>query len=202
MNRRHFLHSAAGLSMLGSSLTGLLPASETTLDVEPNSSTSTILPSKNQNMKKILIAADPFAIQLKDTLLKHLTEKGYEVVDLGATPNSDIPYYESAPKVCKAIQNGDADRAVLLCGTGMGMSIVANRFQGIVASVVESVFAARMCRVINNANVICFGSMIWGDWMAKDALDTFLETKFTDGLSDFADFLKDAEKKVAAIKDK
>jgi len=82
----------------------------------------------------------------------------------------------------------------------MGMSIVANRFKGVVASVVESIFAAKMCRAINNANTLCLGAMIWGDWMAKEAVDVFLETKFTQGLDGFADFLKDAEKKVEAIR--
>ena len=82
----------------------------------------------------------------------------------------------------------------------MGMSVIANRFKGVVASVVESVFAARMCRTINNANTLCLGAMIWGDWMAKEAVDVFLETKFTQGLDGFADFLRDAEKKVDAIR--
>ena len=150
--------------------------------------------------KKILIAADPFAVTLKDALVAHLKEKGYEVTDLGATGDKQIPYFESCVDVCKAIQDGKAERAILLCGTGMGMSVIANRFKGIVASVVESVFAARMCRAINNANVLCLGAMIWGDWMAKEAVDTFLETKFTEGLDGIADFLKDAEKKVEAIR--
>jgi ribose 5-phosphate isomerase B len=83
----------------------------------------------------------------------------------------------------------------------MGVAVIANRFKGIVASVVESVFAAKMCRAINNANVLCLGSMIWGDWMAKEAVDAFLNTQFTDGLEPLADYLRDAEKKVSAIRD-
>jgi ribose 5-phosphate isomerase B len=118
--------------------------------------------------KAILTAADPFAVTLKDAWAGHLKGKGYEVIDLGAAPGKETPYFESAPEVCRAIQAGKADRAILLCGTGMGMSIVANRFKGIVASVVESVFAAKMCRVINNANVLCRGSMIWATgWQRK-----------------------------------
>ena len=147
----------------------------------------------------VLIAADPFAKTLKDAIVAHLNEKGYTVIDLG-TPD-DLPYHEGAVAACRAIQSGKADRAILLCGTGMGMSVIANRFKGIVASVVESVFAARMCRAINNANVLCLGSMIWGDWMANEAVDAFLNTQFTEGLEPLADYLRDAEERVRAIRD-
>jgi len=80
-----------------------------------------------------------------------------------------------------------------------GHAIIANRFKGIKAAVVESVFAARMCRAINNANVLCLGAMIWGDWMAKEAVEAFLTTQLADGLPQFADFLKAANAKVEAI---
>lgn len=82
----------------------------------------------------------------------------------------------------------------------MGMSIVANRFPGVVGACVESVFATKMCRAINNANALCLGAMIWGEWMAKEAVDVFLSTGFTEGLDPLADFLKDAEKKVDTIR--
>jgi ribose 5-phosphate isomerase B len=65
---------------------------------------------------------------------------------------------------------------------------------------VESVFAAKMCRAINNANALCLGQMIWGEWMAKEAVDTFLKTEFTEGLDGFACFLKEAVQKVDAIR--
>ncbi len=149
---------------------------------------------------KIVIAADPFAVALKDAILAHLKEKGHDVVDVGATAGKEIPYYDSAPVASKMLQDGKVERAILLCGSGMGMSVIANRFKGVVASVVESVFAAKMCRSINNANALCLGSMIWGEWMAKEAVDVFLATKFTEGLEGIADFLKDAEKKVEAIR--
>ena len=84
----------------------------------------------------------------------------------------------------------------------MGMSIVANKCKGIRASVVESVFATKMCRTINNSNVLCLGAMIWGEAMALDAVDTFLNTAFTSALPQFADFLKEAAKKVDAFDQK
>ncbi len=150
---------------------------------------------------KIIFAADPFAIDLRDAIVEHLEKKGYEVIDFGASKeNTDIQYYESCPKACEALQNGVADRAILLCGTGMGMNQIANRFQGVRAAVVESVFAAKMCRAINDSNALCLGAMIWGHWMALEAVDTFLNTKLGDGLEDLKSFLEDAAKKVAEIK--
>ena len=149
---------------------------------------------------KIVVAADPFAITLKNAVIKHLTEKGHSVLDVGANESSEIPYYESCPKACRMLQEGQAERGILLCGTGMGMSVIANRFPGIRASVVESVFAAKMCRAINDANVLCLGAMIWGDWMANEAVDVFLSTQLADGLEPLSDFLHQAAKIVEEIR--
>jgi ribose 5-phosphate isomerase B len=148
---------------------------------------------------KIIVAADPFALNLKKPIVAYLKQKGHDVIDLGATDEKTIPYYESCVSACRALLAGEGDRAILMCGTGMGMAVIANRFKGITAAVVESVFAARMCRAINEANVLCLGSMIWGEWMAQEAVEAFLTTNLTDGLPQFADFLKDACKKVEAI---
>jgi len=191
MNRRLFLQSAAAAS----ALPVVFGHATSVLANENRTVTSTSHP-----VMKIVIAADPFALTLKDSIVAHLKEKGHEVVDVGATPTREIPYFDSAPVACKMLQDGTAERAILLCGTGMGMSVIANRFKGVVAAVVESVFATRMCRSINNANALCMGAMIWGNWMANEAVDVFLETKFTQGLEPLADFLKDAERKVEAIR--
>ncbi len=150
--------------------------------------------------KKILVAADPYAVSLKDAVVAHLKGKGYEVTDLGSASGKECPYFDGAVAVCKAIQAGQAPRAILFCGTGMGMSIVANRFKGVTASVVESVYAAKMCRSINNANVLCLGQMIWGADMAKAAADVFLDTKFTEGLEGISDFLHSACRTVESIR--
>ena len=148
----------------------------------------------------IVVSADPFAVTLKDAVVVHLKEKGYKVTDVGATTTKEIPYYEGVVPACKMLQNKEADRAILFCGTGMGMSVIANRFPGVIASCVESVFAAKMCRTINGANALCMGAMIWGDWMAKEAVDVFLETPFAEGLPDLADFLKESAKTVEKIR--
>lgn len=151
----------------------------------------------------ILVAADPFAIGLKKAIVAHLEKRGFAVKDYGATDaNKDKPYFESAVDLCKALQKGEAKRAFLFCGTGMGMNMIANRFTGVRAAVVESVFAAKMCRTINDANVLCMGQMIWGDMMAEAAADAFLDTKFTEGLEPLASFLEDARAKVEKIRGK
>jgi ribose 5-phosphate isomerase B len=155
---------------------------------------------KESKMMKIVVAADPFAVGLKDAVVAHLKGKGFEVSDVGAMANQAVPYYDGAVAACKVMQAGGAERAILFCGTGMGMSIVANRFKGVTAAVVESVFAAKMSRAVNDANVLCLGQMIWGEWMAKEAVDVFLKTPFTDGLDAFAGFLKEAVQKVDAIR--
>ena len=149
---------------------------------------------------KIVFAADPFAIGLRKAIVKHLEEKGHEVIDFGASENNtEIQYYDSCVKACQALQRGEGERGILLCGTGMGMNVIANRFQGVRAAVVESVFATKMCRAINDANVLCMGAMIWGEWMACEAVDVFLSTQLGDGLEDLKSFLQDAAKKVEKI---
>ncbi len=151
-------------------------------------------------MKKILVAADPFAVALKNAVVKHLEERGFTVVDYGATEaDKEKPYFKSAVETCTAFRNGEAPRAILFCGTGMGMAMIANRFEGVRAAVVESVFAARMCRAINDANVLCLGQMIWGETMANAAVDAFLDTAFTQGLEDLAPLLHEAARQVAQI---
>ncbi|MDO5580273.1 MAG: RpiB/LacA/LacB family sugar-phosphate isomerase [Planctomycetia bacterium] len=150
---------------------------------------------------KIVLAADPFALSLKNAIVAHLKKEGHEILDYGASEGKEIPYYESAVAACRAMQKGEATRGILICGTGMGMSMIANRFKGVRAAVVESVFAAKMCRAINDANVLCLGGMIWGDWMANEAVDVFLKTNLADGLEDLAGFLNQAAKIVDAIKD-
>ncbi|MDO5554365.1 MAG: RpiB/LacA/LacB family sugar-phosphate isomerase [Planctomycetia bacterium] len=149
---------------------------------------------------KIVVAADPFAVDLKKAIVEHLTKKGHELIDVGSSADKAIPYYEGAQAAAKILQKGEAARGILLCGTGMGMSVVANRFDGVRAAVVESVFAARMCRAINEANVLCLGAMIWGNWMACEAVDVFLQTELADGLEDLREFLQEAAKTVEAIK--
>ena len=155
--------------------------------------------SSEETPMKIVIAADPFAVDLKDAVVAHLKEKGHTVFDVGATKDKELAYYDCAPTAAQAIQDGKANRGILFCGTGAGMAIVANKFKGVNAVCVESLFAARMARAINDANVLTMGAMIVAPWMAKEMVDTWLETKHTEGLDQFAGFLKGALKKVDDI---
>lgn len=148
---------------------------------------------------KIVVAADPFAVELKDIVKAHLEQKGYSVTDCGAQVGNDIAYYDAAPAAARLLQSGGAERGLLFCGTGAGMCIVANKFKGVNAVCVESVFSARMARVINDANVLTMGAMMIAPWMAKAMVDTWLETKHTEGLEDLADFLRDACARVQAL---
>lgn len=188
MDRRTFLQSVTAATALGTL------ALETNVDAQDK-----LYNTEKDSMKKIIIAADPFAVGLKDAIVADLKAQGYDVTDVGSTTEKEIPYYDGAVAACKLLQADKSARGILLCGSGMGMSIVANKFKGISASVVESVFAAKMCRAINNANVLCLGAMIWGEWMAKEAVNVFLNTKFTEGLESLSEFLHDAIKKVDAI---
>ncbi|HUW60718.1 MAG TPA: RpiB/LacA/LacB family sugar-phosphate isomerase [Candidatus Bathyarchaeia archaeon] len=147
----------------------------------------------------IAVAADPFAIDLKDAVKEHLEGKGHDILDVGATRDLEMAYYDAAAEAAKLIQQGRAELAVLFCGTGAGMAIVANKFSGVCAVCVESVFAARMARAVNDANVLTMGAMIVAPWMAKEMADTWLETVHTQGLEPYAEFLKQAVQKVRQI---
>jgi ribose 5-phosphate isomerase B len=152
-----------------------------------------------EHKMNIVLAADPFAVDLKDAVKEHLEKKGHTVLDVGAVKDKDVPYYDAAPAAAKLLQSGKAERAILFCGTGAGMCIVANKFKGVNAVCVESVFSAKMARAINDSNAITLGAMIVAPWMAKAMVDAWLETKHTEGLDSFAGFLKDACVKVNAL---
>jgi len=148
---------------------------------------------------KIVVAADPWAIELKDAIKAHLQGRGHTVEDLGGSAENPAPYYDLASAAARKVQNGEAERAVLCCGTGMGMAIVANKFTGVYASVVESPLAARLCRAVNNANVLTLGSLLLTPFVALEAVDAWLDTAHTQGLEQHSEFLCQALKCVAAV---
>ncbi len=184
MKRRTFIKTATAAGVIGSSVScGDLKQTE-----------------RNKESNMIVIGADPFAVDLKDDIAAYLTELGLEFVDVGSVKDkSEVPYYDVAVAAAKKIQAGEADRGILFCGTGMGMSIVANKFSGVVASVVESVYAAELCRAVNNSNVLTMGAMLIAPWKGRKIVDAWLNTKHTQGLEPFADFLKQAVKEVEMI---
>lgn len=147
----------------------------------------------------IVVAADPWAVELKDAVKAHLSELGHEVTDLGGHPDKEVNYYDGAAAAAKMIQRGEAERGILFCGTGMGMAIVANKFKGIYASVVESAMTARLCRAVNNSNVLTMGALILTPFTALQAVDEWLNTAHTQGLEEHKDFLCQALKAIAEI---
>jgi ribose 5-phosphate isomerase B len=150
---------------------------------------------------KIALGSDKSGFYLKEAVKKHLIKNGYKVDDFGTQDfEKGIPYYEVAPVVAKKVQQGAYERGILICGTGMGMAVVANKFKGIYAAAVESVYGAIKCRAINNANILTMGGWIIAETMALEMVDAFLKTEFTEGLEEWRrEFLKTAYTKVAEI---
>ena len=129
----------------------------------------------------IALGSDHGGYLYKEELKKHLDEKGIEYIDFGtdSTASCDYPVY--AEKVCKAIQSGECEKGILICGTGIGMSICANKFKGIRAACCENTFSARMTRMHNDANVLCFGGRVVGPGLALELVDAFLDNEFEGG---------------------
>lgn len=150
---------------------------------------------------KIAIGSDKSGFYLKEAIKKHLLDLNFDVVDIGTKDiEKPMPYFEVAPIGAKMIQNKECDRAILICGTGMGMAIVANKYKGVYAACVESLYAAKKCRAINNANILTMGGWIVSDVMAIEMVDAFLNTEFTQDLEEWRqEFLKNAYIKVNEI---
>ena len=130
---------------------------------------------------KLVIGSDHGGIHLKEVLKQHLAERGIEVSDAGTYTEESCDYPDIAVKVCREITNGSAERGILVCGTGIGMSMAANKFKGIRAALCGDVFSATMSREHNNANVICLGERVLGPGLALSILDAWLDTEFAGG---------------------
>ena len=117
----------------------------------------------------------------KEELKKHLDEKGIEYIDFGTTRTASCDYPVYAEKVCKAIQSGECEKGILICGTGIGMSICANKFKGIRAAVCGDHFSAEFTRKHNDSNVLCMGARTIGAGVALQLADIFLSTEFEGG---------------------
>ncbi len=129
-------------------------------------------------MKKIYIANDHAATDMKKDIVKYLEEKGYEVVNFGTDENASVDYPEYAKKVGEAVKSDENSLGILICGTGIGMSIAANKIKGVRAAAVSESYSARLTRMHNNANVICFGARVVGIEIAKTIVDAFVETQY------------------------
>ena len=132
-------------------------------------------------MQKIIIASDHGGYDLKLELIEYLKEKRFDVVDIGTKDKKSCNYPTYAKKLCTEILNGNFERGILVCGTGLGMQISANRFKGIRAVCVSDTFSAKMSKAHNNSNVLCLGGRVLGVGLAKEILDTWLSTEFESG---------------------
>ena len=152
---------------------------------------------------KIAIGSDKSGFSVKEAVKSWLQENGIEFDDLGTVDLSDVhPYYRVASEVAPKVQDGSYEKAILICGTGAGMSVVANKFKGVYAVACEGVYSAKMARAINNANVLCMGGWIVGPEMAVEMVRAFLNTAWCQDLEDWraANMHKFAAQ-VAAIED-
>lgn len=130
---------------------------------------------------RIGIGNDHVAIELKNTIKEHLEQQGYEVVDFGTNSPERFDYPISGYKVGKAVASGDVDLGVLICGTGVGISLAANKVQGIRACVCSDPYSAKLSREHNNTNIIAFGARVVGQELAKMIVDEWLSATFEGG---------------------
>ncbi|MBQ7235550.1 MAG: ribose 5-phosphate isomerase B [Clostridia bacterium] len=128
---------------------------------------------------KVAIGCDHGGINLKPVLTDYLEKKGIEYVDYGCYDKSSTDYNEYALKVSNAVASGECDKGILFCGTGIGMSIVANKVKGIRCGHCHDVFSAKMTRLHNDANVMALGERVVGPGLMIEIVDAFLSTEFS-----------------------
>jgi len=131
--------------------------------------------------KRIIIGCDHAALPLKEIVKAHLEEAGYAVTDAGTHGEASVDYPDYGMKVAAGVSDGTFPRGILLCGTGLGMSMVANRYAHVRAALCNDLFSAALSRRHNNANILVMGGRVIGDVLALEIVDTWLETPFEGG---------------------
>ncbi len=130
---------------------------------------------------KIALGADHAGYDLKEHLARFLRQQGHEVQDLGTFSHESVDYPDFAAAVARSVTGGEAERGLLVCGTGIGVAIAANKHRGIRAANCNDLFGARMARAHNDANVLTLGGRIVGPGLAEEIVRTFLDTAWEDG---------------------
>ena len=130
---------------------------------------------------KIAIASDHAGFLLKEHLYKFLKKEGYNITDLGTYSEASVDYTDIALKAATEVASGVYDSGIIICGTGLGVSMIANKVPGIRAALCTDTYMARMSREHNNANVICMGARVIGNGLAQDTVLKFFETDFETG---------------------
>ena len=129
----------------------------------------------------IAIGCDHGGFALKNEIIKHLNDHGYEVKDFGCYSEASVDYPDYAYPVAEAVANGSAEKGILICGTGIGMSIAANKVKGIRCALCCDTFSAHATREHNNSNILALGARVIGTGLALDIVDIWLSTDFTGG---------------------
>ncbi len=130
---------------------------------------------------RIAIGSDHAGYELKNLIVKYLQKQKIEVHDMGTFTKDSVDYPDFATQVCQSIKRGNTDMGILVCYTGIGMSIVANKYSGIRAALVSTVENTILTREHNDANVLCMGAKDTNEELAKQLVDAFINTKFTEG---------------------
>ena len=130
---------------------------------------------------KIIIGSDHAGFELKEDLRAYLREQNFEVVDWGVQSESAVDYPDIGSAVAEQVSKGEFERGILVCGSGIGMSIVANRFAGVRAAVCQDLYTARMSREHNDANILALGGRLTGKGLAREILKVWLESGFQGG---------------------
>ena len=129
----------------------------------------------------IAIGCDHGGYELKEHIVKYLKDKGVRVKDFGVYNEDSVDYPDCAAPVCKAVLSGEAERGILICGTGIGISIAANKYKGIRAALCSDVYSAKMTKQHNNANIICLGGRVTGRELAFMIVDAWMNAEFEGG---------------------
>ncbi|MBE6750091.1 MAG: ribose 5-phosphate isomerase B [Ruminococcaceae bacterium] len=130
---------------------------------------------------KIAIGCDHGGLEHKNAIAEHLRSRGFEVEDFGIYEQVSVDYPDIAVKVCESIASKKNELGILVCGTGIGMSLAANKFKGIRAAVCSEHFSAKYTRLHNNSNVLCLGGRVVGIGTALELVDLFVDTEFEGG---------------------
>jgi len=131
---------------------------------------------------KIVIDCDDAATELKQAIVEHLQKRGIDITDLQYQASQENAYYpEIGHNLARKIQSGEYDRGILICGTGLGMAMVANKVEGVYAGTCHDVYSAERVRKSNNAQVITMGARVVGPELAKSIVDAWLESEFQGG---------------------
>ncbi len=132
-------------------------------------------------MKKIAIASDHGGFDLKESIIAHLLNTGWEVDDLGPHSGDSVDYPDFGIKLAEEVSEKKVERGIVICGTGIGMSIVVNRFPGIRGTLCSDLFTAKLCREHNDSNILVMGGRVIGKGLAAEIVNTWLNTPFEGG---------------------